>query len=184
MATGTYRIGTIVWDTSGTTTGTEGIRIVDVSAGAVCDGNPCDPQIALWPHGDHILNIIPEVVAVPPGSPIRKGVRIWQVDSGRGTPDEVPLPSPASPGFTGGRRAERSEPSRVAAGSTLDEEPGFYRRPETSRPSGTAARREFNIEDRAPSRPWEVDHPGMRSKTATPSGTWWKRCLSMVKITI
>ena len=26
--------------------------------------------------------------------------------------------------------------------------------------------------------------PGVRSKTATPSGTWWKLCLSMVKITI
>jgi len=26
--------------------------------------------------------------------------------------------------------------------------------------------------------------PGVRSKTGTPCGTWWKLCLSMVKITI
>lgn len=65
MAPGTYRIGTIVWDTSATTTGTEVIWIVSASAGAVCDGNPCGPEITLWPHGSHILTIIPEVVPVP-----------------------------------------------------------------------------------------------------------------------
>jgi 3D (Asp-Asp-Asp) domain-containing protein len=28
------------------------------------------------------------------------------------------------------------------------------------------------------------DHPGVRSKLGTPSGSWWKGCLSQVKITI
>jgi hypothetical protein len=66
MAAGTYRIGTIVWDTSATTTGTEVIWIVSASAAAVCDGSPCDDlEILLWPHGSHILKILPEAVAVP-----------------------------------------------------------------------------------------------------------------------
>ncbi len=64
MAAGTYRLGTIVWDTSGTTTGAERIRIVDAYAGVVFNGNI--PDIVLPPElGDHVLNIIPEVVPVP-----------------------------------------------------------------------------------------------------------------------
>ena len=44
----------------------------------------------------------------------------------------------------------------------------------------------LRMECRERSKPHRIRaaQPGTRSKTGTPSGTWWKRCLSMVKITI
>jgi hypothetical protein len=62
LAPGTYRIGTIVWDTSGTTPGTETIAAFFGGAdatGAVINGNILDitTQVVV---GSHILNIVPE----------------------------------------------------------------------------------------------------------------------------
>jgi hypothetical protein len=62
LAPGTYRIGTIVWDTSGTTPGTETIAAFFGGAdatGAVINGNILDitTQAVV---GSHILNIVPE----------------------------------------------------------------------------------------------------------------------------
>jgi hypothetical protein len=68
MAPGTYRMGTIVWDTSGTTVGTEGINILVVGATAVINGN----IILLTSEvvtGNHIVNIIPE-----PGTAVLLGL--------------------------------------------------------------------------------------------------------------
>jgi hypothetical protein len=59
MAPGTYNIGTIVWDTSATTVGTEGINVLITGVGAVINGNIIDVTGIVVP-GAHILNIIPE----------------------------------------------------------------------------------------------------------------------------
>jgi hypothetical protein len=62
MVAGTYRIGTIIWDTSGTTPGTEVIRAVfDSGDGvtAVINGNVVDVSASVV-LGSHILTIIPE----------------------------------------------------------------------------------------------------------------------------
>jgi hypothetical protein len=59
MAPGTYRMGTIVWDTSGTTPGTEGINALITGVGAIINGNIIDYTGMVIP-GVHVLNIIPE----------------------------------------------------------------------------------------------------------------------------
>jgi hypothetical protein len=63
MVAGTYRIGTIIWDTSGTTVGTETIAayidgLVD-GAIAIINGNVVDVSASIVV-GSHILTIIPE----------------------------------------------------------------------------------------------------------------------------
>jgi hypothetical protein len=59
VAPGTYQIGTIVWDTSGTSVGTEGINVLITGAGAVINGNIID-YTGMVVAGSHILNIVPE----------------------------------------------------------------------------------------------------------------------------
>jgi hypothetical protein len=60
MAPGTYRIGTIVWDTSNTPTpGLETISALITGVGAIINGNIIDYTGIVVP-GVHILNIIPE----------------------------------------------------------------------------------------------------------------------------
>jgi hypothetical protein len=59
IAAGTYQIGTIVWDTSGTTSGTETISIVGVIVGAIINGINVDVSSTVVV-GSHIITIIPE----------------------------------------------------------------------------------------------------------------------------
>jgi hypothetical protein len=63
LPAGTYRLGTIVWDTSSTTSGTELISVVISAVGAIINGNivnvgPLGINTAVV--GSHVLNIIPE----------------------------------------------------------------------------------------------------------------------------
>lgn len=67
VAAGTYRVGTIVWDTSGTTAGTETIAaFIDSLYGngffGVINGNLVDLSSSVWVNSA-VLNIISEVVA-------------------------------------------------------------------------------------------------------------------------
>ena len=59
LGPGTYTIGTIIWDTSGTTMGTETISIVGAIVGAVINGVITDVSASVVV-GSHIVNIIPE----------------------------------------------------------------------------------------------------------------------------
>ena len=59
VAPGTYKIGTIVWDTSGTTSGIETLTLTRIIVGAVVNGNIVDVS-HLVVAGSHIINIIPE----------------------------------------------------------------------------------------------------------------------------
>jgi hypothetical protein len=59
VAPGTYKIGTIVWDTSGTTPGVETVSIVGVIVGAVINGVITDVSSSVVT-GSHAINIIPE----------------------------------------------------------------------------------------------------------------------------
>ena len=56
---GTYRIGTIVWNTSATTSGTEVINVLLTGVGGVINGNVVNLN-AQTVVGSHILNIVPE----------------------------------------------------------------------------------------------------------------------------
>jgi hypothetical protein len=58
VAPGTYRLGTIVWDTSGVT-GSEAISITGVIVGAVINGVITDVSASVV-KGSHGINIIPE----------------------------------------------------------------------------------------------------------------------------
>jgi hypothetical protein len=58
-APGTYRIGTIIWDTSGTTVGTEGINVLMTGIGVIINGNIIE-YTGMTVLGSHVLNIIPE----------------------------------------------------------------------------------------------------------------------------
>jgi hypothetical protein len=60
MAAGTYRIGTIVWDTSATTVGTERIWVVDAAASAVINGNIIDVSSSVVLGSAAIGPVIPE----------------------------------------------------------------------------------------------------------------------------
>jgi len=64
VAAGTYRMGTIVWDTSGTTSGTEVVAAVinDLFDGfaSVINGNQVFMDSSMIVVGTHILTIIPE----------------------------------------------------------------------------------------------------------------------------
>jgi hypothetical protein len=59
IAPGTYKIGTIVWATAGTTTGTETIAVLLTAVGAVINGNVVN-YTSQTVAGSHILNIVPE----------------------------------------------------------------------------------------------------------------------------
>jgi hypothetical protein len=60
VAPGTYRIGTIVWDTSATTPGEDWIEIVGAIVGAVINGNIVDVSSTVV-LGSHVVgHIIPE----------------------------------------------------------------------------------------------------------------------------
>jgi hypothetical protein len=69
LPAGTYRVGTIVWDTSVTTPGTETIAayIDDLADGfgAVINGDLCIPECGEITVNTAVLNIIPEAVGVP-----------------------------------------------------------------------------------------------------------------------
>jgi hypothetical protein len=58
LAPGTYRIGTIVWDTSGTTSGTETISVLITGVGAVINGIITNVNATVV-SGSHII-VIPE----------------------------------------------------------------------------------------------------------------------------
>jgi hypothetical protein len=59
VAPGTYKIGTIVWDTSGTTGGLETLTLTRIIVGAVINGVIVDVSASVVA-GSHIVNIIPE----------------------------------------------------------------------------------------------------------------------------
>ena len=71
-------------------------------------------------------------------------------------------------------------------GQVVVEEPEAGERLKLSS-NGQLARAGWSVEEQQPhellspsSRTRGCTQPGLRSKTATPSGTWWKLCLSMV----
>jgi hypothetical protein len=78
LPAGTYRVGTIVWDTSGTAPGTETIAayiddLVD-GFGAVINGDLCIPECVEITLNSAVLNINAEAPAVPSMGPTGRAV--------------------------------------------------------------------------------------------------------------